>query len=501
MTWIRSLPLFVILLGVAIVSMYLPMAFAIRLEDWRVARTFFYYPTFLLVVLSLISIAVSGYVARNTARSYLVTIFAALIAIPALLALPFDYLVGSVNYFQAYFEMLSCLTTTGATLFEEPSALPAPLHLMRAVVGWLGGFFILVVAMSIFAPLSIGGFEIYAATAESQRASTRIAPADAARRLKRYTLQIFPAYLLVTAVLTFSLLLSGDRNLVAVSHAMSILSTSGISPVGGISGSASGYPGEVLMFFFLIFAVSRHTLLHDRDGQALRNLKVDKEINLMLICITVIPLLLFLRHWTAALEVDAMGDVTTAIAALWGGIFTVLSFLTTTGFESAAWEGARSWSGLGTPGMILMGLAIMGGGVATTAGGIKLLRVYALYKHGQREIGRLSHPNSVGGSSHRARVIRREGAYVAWIFLMLFVLSLAVTALALSLTGLGFEDAMVFAVAGLSTTGPLVGLASDSGLTYAGISDPAKAVLCIAMVLGRLEALAAIALFNPNYWR
>ncbi len=501
MRWLRSLPLFIVLLGIAILSMYVPMAFAIRLEDWKIARTFFYYSTFLLILLSMISIAVTGYQPRNTARGYLITIFAALIVIPALLALPFDYLVGSVNYFQAYFEMLSCLTTTGATLFDTPTALAAPLHLMRAIVGWLGGFFILVVAMSIFAPLNIGGFEIYSATEENARVSTRIERADAAHRLHRFSAQIFPAYTLVTAVLTLVLLVSGDRTLVAVSHAMAILSTSGISATGGLAGSSSGYVGEVLMFIFLIFAVSRHTLLHDRDGQAYRNLKVDKEINLMLICITVIPLLLFLRHWTAALEVEAEGSLLTALSALWGGMFTVLSFLTTTGFESAAWSEARSWSGLGTPGLILMGLTIMGGGVATTAGGIKLLRVYALYKHGQREINRLSHPNSVAGSSKRARTIRREGAYVAWIFLMLFVLSLAVTALALSLTGLSFEDSMVFAVAGLSTTGPLVNVASDSGLGYAGISDVAKAILCGAMVLGRLEALAAIALFNPNYWR
>ncbi|MCP5073979.1 MAG: hypothetical protein GY947_11880, partial [Rhodobacteraceae bacterium] len=182
--------------------MFLPMAFAIRLEDWKVARTFFYYSIFLLIVLSLIAIAVTGYQPRNTARGYLITIFAALIAIPALLALPFDYLVGSVNYFQAYFEMLSCLTTTGATLFDDPASLPAPLHLMRAIVGWLGGFFILVVAMSIFAPLNIGGFEIYAATRGNQNASTQIVRADAARRLRRFSTQIFPAYTLVTAVLT-----------------------------------------------------------------------------------------------------------------------------------------------------------------------------------------------------------------------------------------------------------------------------------------------------------
>lgn len=501
MKWLSTLPLFVILIGMAILSMYVPMLFAIRLEDWLVARTYFYYTTVLLFVLAMIAVATSGYVARNTARSYLLTVFAALITIPAILALPFNQLVGSISYFQAYFEMLSSLTTTGATLFNDSSSLPAPLHLARALTGWFGGFLMLVVALSIFAPLNIGGFEMFAADQTRQKSSLRFERADAAHRLTRYSRQIFPAYALVTAVLAFVLLVTGDRSLVAVSHAMSILSTSGISPVGGLQGSTSGYVGEILMFIFLIFAISRHTLLHDRDGQALISLKADKEIYLMLTCVIVIPLLLFLRHWTGAFEVEAQKDISSAVSALWGGIFTVLSFLTTTGFESTAWGEARSWSGLGTTGLILMGLAIMGGGVATTAGGVKLLRIYALLKHGQREIERLSHPSSVGGSSSRERVIRREGAYVAWVFLMLFVISLAVIALSLSLTGMSFQDSLVFAVAGLSTTGPVVQMASDSGLGYAMITDTAKGILCVAMVLGRLEALAVIALLNPSFWR
>ncbi len=501
MNWLRSLPLFVQLLAFSVVMMYLPMAFAIRLEDWDVARTFFYYTTFLLILLALVGIAVTGYSSRNNARHYLVTVFAAFLTIPALLAMPFTYLVPSITYFQAYFEMLSCLTTTGATLFDDPTLVPAPLHMMRAIVGWIGGFFILVVAMAIFAPLQIGGFEIFAAGRGTQKTSNQIATADARQRLTRYASQIFPVYVFVTSLLVLCLLIAGDRTLVAVSHAMSIISTSGISPVGGLQGASSGYAGEALMFLFLFFAVSRHTFFFSTDKEVVQNLKLDKEVNLVLLCVTVIPALLFIRHWTAAFEVSTSVEAPSAIAALWGAMFTVLSFLTTTGFESASWEGARSWSGLGTTGIILMGLSIMGGGIATTAGGVKLLRVYALYKHGQREIDRLSHPNSVAGSSLRVRMIRREGAQIAWIFLMLFVLSLALVALALSATGISFSDSLLFATAGLSNTGPLANAAGESFTGYANISDTGKVILCVAMVLGRLEALAVIAVLNPNYWR
>ena len=151
--------------------------------------------------------------------------------------------------------------------------------------------------------------------------------------------------------------------------------------------------------------------------------------------------------------------------------------------------------------MILLGLALMGGGVATTAGGVKLMRVYALYQHGLREMGRLVHPSSVGGAGGMGRHIRREGAFIAWIFFMTFVLSFALVMTLLSLTGLPFEISMVLSVAALSTTGPLSELALSEPIALAALTDAAKYILCAAMVLGRLETLALIALFNPEFWR
>jgi trk system potassium uptake protein TrkH len=179
----------------------------------------------------------------------------------------------------------------------------------------------------------------------------------------------------------------------------------------------------------------------------------------------------------------------------------VLSFLTTTGFESAGWAQAQVWSGLSTPGLMLAGLAVIGGGVATTAGGVKLLRVYALYRHGEREMERLVHPNSVGGSGVIARRLRRQGALVAWIFFMLFAMSIALVMLALSLTGLNFETTTVLAVSALSTTGPLAGIAAETPISWAGLGGAAQVILAAAMVLGRLETLAIIALLNPDFWR
>jgi trk system potassium uptake protein TrkH len=284
-------------------------------------------------------------------------------------------------------------------------------------------------------------------------------------------------------------------------HAMSTLSTSGITPVGGLYNASSGFWGELLIFCFLVFAISRRTFSPGLTGEAREPLWRDPEFGMALFLIAVVTVVLFARHFIGASENAGPATLGQMAGAFWGGLFTVASFLTTTGFESADWADAADWSGLSTPGLFLIGLALIGGGVATTAGGVKLLRIYALYRHGEREQDRLLHPSSVGSGGKEARRIRRQGAHISWVFFMLFALSIAAVMLMLSLTGVQFETSMVLAVSALSTTGPLALVAAENPISYSGIPDSAKVVLAFAMVLGRLETLAIIALFNPEIWR
>jgi trk system potassium uptake protein TrkH len=257
----------------------------------------------------------------------------------------------------------------------------------------------------------------------------------------------------------------------------------------------------VLVFLFLVFALSRKTFAGAAQGGGVGATWRDPEFRMGMALVVVVPALLFLRHWLGALEVDDENDLVAGLKAFWGALFSVGSFLTTTGFVSDDWLGSSQWSGLTTPGLILMGLALIGGGVATTAGGVKLLRVYALWKHGVRELEKLVDPHSVGGRGAVARHLRRKGAYIAWIFFMLFAMSIAVVMLALSLDGLALEDSVILSISALSTTGPVALVAGEAPLSYAELSDAARMILAAAMVLGRVETLAIIALLNPEFWR
>ncbi len=505
MDWITRLPFFVVLMGLGSIAMLVPSAHGLAMEDFTTMRVFFYGFILFSTLTALLGLATSNYEPRSVARSQLLGLLAAFTLLPLMFAVPFREAVQNTNYLNAWFEMVSCFTTTGATVYDNAGRLTPSLHLWRALVGWLGGLLVWVTAVSIFAPMNLGGFEVRATgtagggSGQSFHQIARIA--DPSERMVRYTIKLVPIYVGLTAALWLGLVIAGEFPYIALSHAMSVLSTSGISPIGGLYFAASGFWGELLIFGFFAFALSRLTFSRGLIGENTQGLRHDPEFRTAAALIVVVTGLLFLRHFIGAAEDDDPIVGLDILAAVWGGLFTITSFLTTTGFESHFWDGATEWSGLQTPGLFLIGLALIGGGVATTAGGVKLLRIYALYQHSERELERLLHPSSIGGGGREGRRIRRQGAYISWIFFMLFALSIAVVMLLLSLTGVQFETSLVLSISALSTTGPLATVAAETPIAYSGIPASAKAILAAAMVLGRLETLAIIALFNPEIWQ
>jgi trk system potassium uptake protein len=498
--FLTSLPFFVSLIGIGSIAMLVPAVHAFSVSDFLTSRTFFYGSVMGMVLTLLIGIATRGYSPLSVPRSQLMTLLAAFVLLPLIFALPFQQSLRTVTLLDSWFEMVSSFTTTGATLFDNPNRLNPSLHLWRALVGWMGGLLVWVMAFAILAPMNLGGFEVLsnrvvAGGADRHAHVSRIS--DPSERLARYGARLAPIYAGLTGVLWIILMIAGEVPLVALCHAMAVLSTSGISPLGGLENAASGLVGEIAIFVFFFFAVSRLTFSRGLLGDDRATLWQDPEVQMALALLLIVSVTLAGWHITGAAD----RDLWQSLLASWAGLFTVLSFITTTGFESRYWSAAGEWSGLDTPGLVLMGLALIGGGVATTAGGVKLLRVYALYKHGVRELERLVHPSSVGGAGTEARRIRRQGAFIAWIFFMLFAVSIMGVMLLLSFTGVQFETAMVLTVAALSTTGPLAQIAADTPISYAGIPETAQAILAVTMILGRLETLALIALFNPSFWR
>lgn len=503
MALLYRLPLLLLLTGIASASMIVPAVVALWAEAFQDARSFFYSGLVGLILCALIALALANRPHNRNAIRQLVALLGSFVILPAVLAVPFYESIQTKTFLNAYLDMVSSLTTTGLPLFA-PERLSMAEHLWRAQVAWMGGLLMWVAAAAILAPLNLGGFEVASLGEPGQdvvAGAARRDTANPASRLARSAVVLVPSYALLTLALWVLLLVAGDAPFVALIHAMSVMSTSGISPVGGPEGASSGIAGEAIMAVFLLFALSRVTFSKDTNTAQRAGLFYDPEFRLGMAIVLAIPTLLVLRHFVAALDIGDQNNVLAALRAFWGAAFTVLSFLTTHGYSSVDWIDAQAWSGLETPGLILMGLALIGGGVATTAGGVKLMRVFALLVNGMREVDRLVHPSSVGRSGLVSRRTRREGAFIAWVFFMIFAITLAATTVAFSAFGIPFEQSLVLAVANLSNCGPLVDVVQAGRLTLIELGPGPKAIAAIAMIMGRLEMLALVVILIPDLWR
>ena len=488
----------VALMGLTALAMLLPAAVGFTLREHTLARAFLYSSALLVSIAGLIHLANRNAPTRGWVLShpfYYLTL--AYLLLPALMAIPMVEAVPGMRYLDAWFEMVSAFTTTGATVIEGDGTLS--LHLWRALVGWAGGLFVLVTVMGLLAPLNLGGFELIRARAQDESAlsardrtlaSSRLDSVYAdtsVERLQTHLRLIGPVYIGLTVILWVGLSIAGNSPLVALMLAMSTLSTSGIAPDPTLNGGGS----EALIALFLLLALSRRLWpgAADKGQQArLKDSELRFGIIVLLAMIAALAALMVAQGYGAGLQAG--------LTELWGVAFTSLSFLTTTGFISGALP-ADGGVFAGPAGVVLLGLVVIGGGVATTAGGLKLLRVFALFWQVRFELGKLVHPDSMGGDGPRLRGLRTQGALSAWLFLMIFIFALTAMSAVLTLTGVVLEEAIIFAVAALTTTGPLAQIGTSVPLSWAELGDVDKVILAFGMVLGRLEMLLLLSVF----WR
>lgn len=496
----RGTVVLVVLIAATALAMLMPAAVGFTLREHALARAFLYSSALLGGIAGLVHLANRGLTTQSRPFSHpFYYLTAAYVILPALMAIPMTEAVPGMSFFHAWFEMVSAFTTTGASLLE--GEVTRSLNLWRATVAWGGGLFLMVSVMALLAPLRVGGFELYGAddSAVSERvgwaASSRqiqidVSQADKSlQRLAQQVVLIAPVYLGVTLALWVGLSLAGNPPVVALMLAMSTVSTSGIAPDGALGGLAA----EILIAGGLLLALSRSfwpgaQVMRHGAQNALRN----AELWLAAALLSALVGFLGLRAMMGPLD-PALGA---RLGEVWGILFTGLSFLTTTGFVS---EVGRSAEGVffGAAGVVLLALALCGGGVATTAGGMKLMRVFALMWQARREMEKLVYPASIGGDGARLRNLRRDGAHAAWLFVMIFIFSLTGLTATLTLTGVTMEDAMIFATAALTTTGPVAQMTGPEPLSWAALSDLGKAILAFGMVLGRLELLLLLSVF----WR
>ena len=207
---ILELPLFLLIFGVFSASTIFPAIFALTTQDHLASRAFFYSGLLGVIIFTLIAVAHAGRRARHGALGPLMSLFSSFVFLPALLAIPFLEALPTTRFLHAYFDMVSAITTTGATLFDDPGRISDTLHLWRAQVAWMGGLLMWIAASAILAPLHLGGFEVtsQAEPGNPDERRSNMGQIDPRQRLLRSAAALTPTYLALTLMLWLLLLLS-----------------------------------------------------------------------------------------------------------------------------------------------------------------------------------------------------------------------------------------------------------------------------------------------------
>lgn len=400
--------------------------------------------------------------------------------VPLFAALPLTAALDGLTIGQAWFEAVSMLTTTGLSMMGLPEEQAQSILFWRALLGWLGGLWWLVIGIVVLTGLSIGGLQPSMAPIAHGEGETLM------RRLRVTARLVLPLYGSATLIGIMALLLAGLHPFDAMVHAMSAVSTSGVSSLNGSVPGFGLWQVEMITMLLCLFGAFNVTLLLRASAVRLEAMKADVEWPIILIVALGVSFVLWAEHWY-------MGDVQDSRAAL-DAIFLGVSFVTTTGF------GAESPAGPLGIFMLLVAMSI-GGAVASTAGGIHPARLMLLLKHGQSEILRLVYPHRV--MTQRISDLRVEPSVMRAVvaFLALYLAMMAAIALGLSMGGLDLEDAAVGALSAMTSTGPALPLLSPSGINGDDLSSLAKLVYAVGMVAGRLDLLAFLVIFMPGFWR
>ena len=484
-----DLPVFFQVFSIACSLMFALSIYAFFIDFFREARVFLYSSLTGFLIFSLVNLATSNRNLKDTGVLQLISLLLLFILLPLFLAVPTWIILPESNFIDAYVDMVGVFTTTGLPVFEN-DLLSRPIRLWRALIAWFGGGLILIAAFLILLPASRGGFDTF--FNKNSNNKRKLTLNERSMTLNKITKKLIPIYIGLTLILWCLLTSLGTDAYTSLIRAFSILSTSGIAGPEKFEFDGAGFVGELVMAIFLLVAVSHNIMLSLNKKENLKKLLFNRELRLGLLTIICVTLILSLKNSSFNIAYFNLDEpFLNGLKLIWGNFFTAFSFMTTNGYVSSYWGEGFSNSDMPHVAIILIGLCLFGGGLATTAGGIKLLRISVLFSTFANETGKLLHPSSVHRSNINCKSLEIS-VFMAWIYVMLFVVSLASMTIIFGMFGILFEEALVLAVSCLTNTGPVIEVLGLEPLKIYELPQFAKLALVAGMVLGRLEILVVL---------
>lgn len=405
-------------------------------------------------------------------------IMSASATIPLLLVLP------GLSFTDAFFETMSGLTTTGATILKGLDTLPPAINLWRHALHWYGGLGIIVLAIAILPFLGIGGMQLYRADLPGPVKEERLAP-----RITQTAKSLWFAYSFITIVAIIALKVCGMSWFDAICHAFSAVGLGGFST----HDRNIAYFDSAAIEFVLIVIMVTASLNFACHLAALRRLTFKPYLDhpevkaiFLLLFVSVLGIALLLT-WH-----DVYPDFFTSLRH---AAFNVVSLATTTGFVT---QDYTRWPVFAPIWMLFLSCILCSTG--STGGGIKMFRTLVLSRQATHELRLLVHPSSVAPVRVGGRPVPDRVAASILAFIFLYFVAVASLTFALLLTGLDFDSSIGAVIACINNAGPGLGVVGPFK-TYQSLSDVQTWICTVAMLLGRLEIFSVLVLFTPTFWR
>ncbi len=395
-------------------------------------------------------------------------------------ALPFVFAHPGLGFTDAVFESMSGITTTGATVMEGLDKMAPGILIWRAILNWLGGIGIIVMALAVLPILQVGGMQLFRVEAF---AAEQVLP-----RAAEIGAGVAVVYVVLTALGAIGLWAVGMNPFDAVAHAMSAISTGGFSTHDSsiaIYGSAS--IEAVLALLMLVGAMPFVVFLRAANGNPLAILR-DGQVRWLLGLLLVAALMIAV--WLVTHHLYAGGT------ALRTSLFATISMMTGTGFLT---EDPTHWGGF--PTAVLLLLMFVGGGAGSTTSGVKIFRVQVFISIAQAQLRRLTQPHGVFIAYFNRRPVPDEVSDQVIGFFFLYGLAYIVLAAGLGIMGLDFTTALSAAASALANVGPGLGDPLVAAGNFSDLPGLAKWWLVGGMLLGRLELLTLVVLLTRSFWR
>lgn len=397
-------------------------------------------------------------------------------------ALPFylseDLQLSAID---SIFESVSGLTTTGATVITGLDLLPKSILYYRQQLQWMGGMGIIVLAVAILPMLGIGGMQLYRAETPGPVKDTKLTP-----RITETAKALWYIYASLTILCLLAYWAAGMTFFDALSHSFSTVAIGGFSTHDASFGYFDSPLIEGIAIFFMILSGANfglHFVAWQHRG--VRHYLADPEFRFY------ISLLVIISAITCAVLIAT--DSYEPLAAVRAALFEVVSIATTTGFATADFA---HWPNM-LPFLLFLS-AFVGGCAGSTGGGMKVIRILLLSKQGIREVKRLIHPNGVFTIKFGQQAVPDKVVGAIWGFFSVYLLAFVFMLIALLATGIDQVTAWSAVGATLNNLGPGLGEVSEN---FSSLNDPAKCVLSLSMLLGRLEVFTFIVILSPMFWR